>query len=227
MSTFGPLLAQLQMVDSAFPSGRFTLSHGLEVYQVTGPAAVAGLIADLLRHSAGPGDGTALALAHRAVARDDWSTVAEIDRRLHAVKLNREQRRAAVRTGRQVLRTAAGVFGSAELAKLDELVRRGVAPGNQAVVVAAVYASRQVPVDHAVAGELFAFAVGCTSAAVRLARLDFRQAQAVVQEVGPSIEAAAHAALARESVYDIGGAVPIADARSAVHERVPARLFTT
>ncbi|MDL4775849.1 urease accessory protein UreF [Actinomadura xylanilytica] len=223
----GPLLAQLQLTDSAFPSGLYTLSHGLEASAASGPEEIAAVVADLLRHSAGPGDATALAQAHRAVRRDDWAAVAAVDRRLHAVKLNRELRRASVRTGRQVLETAAVVFGGPELETLAALVRQGAALGNHAVVVGVVYAGQEVPADDAVVGDLFAFALSCTTAAVRLGRIDFRQAQAVLRGLAPVIEEAARAALARESPGDIGGTVPLADVLSAVHERAPARLFTT
>jgi urease accessory protein len=227
VSGYGPLLAQLQLTDSAFPSGLYTLSHGLEASTASGPEEIAEIVADLLRHSAGPGDATALVQAHRATGRDDWAAVAEIDRRLHAVKLNRELRRASVRTGRQVLETAAVVFGGPEVETLAALVRQGAALGNHAVVVGVVHAGRRVRVGDAVAGDLFAYALSCTTAAVRLGRIDFRQAQGVLHGLAPVIEETARAALERESPGDIGGTVPLADVLSGTHERAPARLFTT
>ncbi|WFR72692.1 hypothetical protein P9209_01645 [Prescottella defluvii] len=61
------LLGCLQLADSAFPSGLYTLSHGLEGYAEAGrvdASTLAALLDGLLRHSVGPADGTASALAH-------------------------------------------------------------------------------------------------------------------------------------------------------------------
>ncbi|QXJ22314.1 urease accessory protein [Actinomadura graeca] len=223
------LLGQLQLTDSGFPSGLYTLSHGLEGYtqlrRVTADGLGA-LVTDLVR-AAGTGDAAALALAHRAVLAGDWKAVVDADRRLYAVKLNREQRRASVRTGRQVLDTAEEAFASEPAARLANLVTRRVTPGNHAVAVGAVHAGLGVPAEHAVAGDLFAFAAGCAAAAVRLGRVDFRRAQGLLREVRPEIVLAVRRALAARDPRDLHASTPVADAVSAAHERAEARLFFT
>ncbi|MFA1545915.1 urease accessory protein UreF [Actinomadura chokoriensis] len=223
------LLAQLQLTDSGFPSGLYTLSHGLEGHVQLGRAApedLRDLVSDLVR-AAGTADAAALALAHRAVAAGDWDLLVETDRRLHAIKLNREQRRASVRTGRQVLDTAGPAFGSAPAARLAALVADGATPGTHAVVVGAVHAGLGVPVRDAVASDLYAFAASCAAATVRLGRLDFRRAQALLREVRPDLVRAAGAALAARDPRDLHASAPAADAVAAVHERAEARLFIT
>lgn len=223
------LLAQLQLTDSGFPSGLYTLSHGLEGYvqlRLIEPEDLRDLVRDLVR-AAGTADAAALALAHRAVAADDWDRLVETDRRLHSIKLNREQRTASVRTGRQVLDTAGPAFGSVPAARLARLVADGAAPGNHAVVVGAVHAGLGVPVRDAVASDLYAFAASCAAAAVRLGRIDFRRAQALLRDVRPDLVRAAGTALAARDPRDLHSSVPVADAVSAVHERAEARLFIT
>ncbi|MFB4309403.1 urease accessory protein UreF [Actinomadura sp. GTD37] len=223
------LLAQLQLTDSGFPSGLYTLSHGLEGHVQLGAVAaedLRGLVSDLVR-AAGTADAAALALAHRAVTAGDWDLLVETDRRLHAIKLNREQRTASVRTGRQVLDTAAPAFGSAPAARLAGLVADGATPGTHPVVVGAVHAGLGVPVRDAVASDLYAFAASCAAAAVRLGRIDFRRAQALLREVRPDLVRAAGAALAARDPRDLHASTPGADAVAAVHERAEARLFVT
>ncbi|MEU1734507.1 urease accessory UreF family protein [Streptosporangium sp. NPDC020145] len=224
------LLAQLQLTDSGFPSGMYTLSHGLEGYAQLGlvePDGLYGLLTDLLRHMAGPADASALVLAHRAVRAGDWERLGEVDRRLHAIKLVREQRTASVRTGRQVLDTAAFAFPVPEVARLAELVARKATPGNHAVVIGTVHAGLGVSEAQAVAGDLYAFAASFTTAAVRLGRTDFRRAQALLRDVRPVLEAVALATLAVDDPLDLHSSVPVADAVAAAHERAPARLFIT
>ncbi|MBB1014787.1 urease accessory protein, partial [Dietzia schimae] len=66
------LLLALQFTDSSFPSGMYTLSHGLEglrqlgaveggaVKDGAGARSVAEAVHGILRHSAGPAEATAL-----------------------------------------------------------------------------------------------------------------------------------------------------------------------
>ncbi|MFI6290161.1 urease accessory protein UreF [Nonomuraea sp. NPDC050790] len=226
----GALLAQLQLTDSGFPSGMYTLSHGLEGYAQLGPMDADGLralLADLLRNMAGPGDASALVLAHRAVRAGDWERLAEVDQRLHATKLVQEQRTASVRTGRQVLDTAAFAFPIPAAARLAELVEAKVTPGNHAVVVGTLYAGLGVGEERAVAGDLYAFAASYATAAVRLGRTDFRRAQALLRAVRPDLEAAARTALGVEDPRDLHSSVPVADTVAAGHQRAAARLFIT
>jgi urease accessory protein len=223
------LLAQLQLTDSGFPSGLYTLSNGLEGYlqlRVVTAENLPALVSDLV-WAAGTADGAALVLAHRAVSAGDWDRLLETDRRLHSIKVNREQRAASVRTGRQVLDTAAAAFGSTPAARLARLVANRETPGNHAVVVGAVHAGLGVRVQHAVASDLFAFAASCAGALVRLGRIDFRRAQALLGEVRPDLVRAAGAALAAQDPRDLHSSAPAADIVSAAHERAEARLFIT
>jgi len=223
------LLAQLQLTDSGFPSGLYTLSHGLEGYfqlRAVGADDLRALVSDLVG-AMGTADTAALVLTHRAVSDGDWDRLVETDRRLHAIKLNREQRTASVRTGKQVLETAAHAFDSAPAARLAGLVAQRVTPGNHAVVVGAVHAGLGVPVRHAAASDLFAFAASCAAASVRLGRIDFRRAQSLLREIRPDLVRATGVALAVRDPRDLHSSVPAADAVSAVHERAEARLFVT
>ncbi|MFI9321705.1 urease accessory protein UreF [Kitasatospora aureofaciens] len=223
------LLVSLQLTDSAFPSGFYTLSHGLEGYaqaKAVTPDTVPELLADLLRHSVGPSDATALALAHRAASEGDWELLVEIDQRLHATKLNRELRLAASRTGRQLLDIARESVGGEPLERYAELVADKRAPGCQAVAAGVAYASAAVPVEQAVASDLFAFCTSFVGAALRLRLTDHRRAQVVLRAAAPVIREVVAAALVRESA-DLGGCVPIADAMSGRHERAEARLFAS
>ncbi|MER6299463.1 urease accessory UreF family protein [Kitasatospora sp. NPDC001539] len=223
------LLVSLQLTDSAFPSGFYTLSHGLEGYaqaKAVTPDTVPALLADLLRHSVGPSEATALALAHRAASAGDWELLAETDRRLHATKLNRELRLAATRTGRQLLDIARESLGGEPLDRYAGLVAAKRAPGCQAVAAGVAYASAAVPVEQAVAGDLFAFCTSFVGAALRLRLTDHRRAQVVLRAAAPVIQEVVAAALVRESA-DLGGCVPVADAMSGRHERAEARLFAS
>jgi urease accessory protein len=228
-SDLGQLLVSLQLSDSAFPSGLYTMSHGLEGLHQAGAVAAGGvgaLLDDLLVASVGPGDATALARAHEAAGAGDWAAVERVDRLLFASKLSAELRTASVRSGRQLMGVATDVFGGGPLAPYAPRVADRTVPGCQPVVSAVCYSVAGVDAARAVASDLFAFAASFVGAALRLRLADHRVAQVVLRDVAPTIEAVATDALARP-LDDLGGFAPSADIGSARHERADGRLFTS
>jgi urease accessory protein len=233
---FGSLLSVLQLSDSAFPSGRYTLSTGLEsivqtghLVQPTESSTLIGLLGDSIRHGVAPSDGVALAWAHRAVGSEgevDLELVGQVEERLTAVKLPREAREASARTGRAVLATATGALDASALGEYAENVRRGRAPGNHAVVIGLLSAVLSIRVVEAVVGELYAFASGWAAAAVRLGLADHRIAQKVLHRVRPVIADAALGAVSRD-LREISSCTPLLDVMAMRHEQAELRLFAT
>jgi urease accessory protein len=223
------LLVSLQLTDSAFPSGFYTLSHSLEGFaqeRAVDGDSLPDLLHDLLRHGVGPSDATALALAHAAASAGDWAAVSATDRRLAATKLNREMRQAALRTGRQLLDLATEVFDETALTPYREEVAAGRAPGTQAVTVGVVNALAGVPARQAVAADLFAFCASFAGAALRLRLTDHRRAQVLLRRSAEVIEETTTAALSR-CLEDLGATTFASDIMSGRHERAEARLFAS
>ena len=228
----GSLLSLLQLSDSAFPSGRYTLSYGLEALVQSGHLTIPGerstlmaLLGDSIRYGAAPSDGVALACAHRAAGVDP-ELLTHADRQLTAVKLPREVREASTRTGRAVLAAATAAIGGAALRDYAERVGRGAAPGNHAVVVGLVSASLGVPCLDAVVGELYAFSSSWVAAAVRLGLVDHRGAQAVLHQARPAIASAAPEVLDRDASH-ISSCTPFLDVMAMRHEQAELRLFAS
>ncbi|MCC2322993.1 urease accessory protein UreF [Cellulomonas xiejunii] len=223
------LLVSLQLSDSAFPSGFYTMSHGLEGFaqaRLVERGEVGDLLTGMLLHAVGPGDATALARAHEAAVAGDWARVREVDRLLHATKLNAEMRRASARSGHQLTDVARAAIGGPELDEWARALAAKEAPGCQAVATAVVYAAAGVGTRQAVVSDLFAFATSFLGAALRLRLTDHRELQVLLHAAAPVIEQAATDAVGRD-LADMGGCVPMADVMSAWHERADGRLFTS
>jgi len=229
------LLAVLQLSDSGFPSGRYTLSHGLEAFAQEGllatPStgdALAALLGDCIRFGVAPSDGVALACVYRAVDADagiDAELVVRIDRRLSAVKLAREAREASARTGRALLAAAPAVAG-VRMQGYADLVEVGHTPGNHAVVLGLLSALLGIPPFDAVAGELSAFSIGWVAAVVRLGLTDHLTAQLVLRRVHSVLVEAAERTLVGD-IDDIASCTPLPDVMSMRHEQAELRLFST
>jgi urease accessory protein len=231
----GSLLSLLQLSDTAFPSGRYTLSHGLEPLVQSGHVTLPGdsstlgrLLGDSVRFGAGPSDGVALACAHRAVGDTgvDLELLTHVDTRLTAVKLPREVREASRRTGRAVLAAAIAAIGGRALHDYAERVGAGGSPGNHAVVVGLLSASLGVPRLEAVVGELYAFSSSWVGAAVRLGLVDHRGAQALLHRARPMIATTALQVLGRDA-GEISSCTPLLDVMAMRHEQAELRLFAS
>lgn len=225
----GPFLASLQIADSFFPSGLFTLSHGIESFAQAGlitPRSLAEIVAELLRSSVGPSDAAGVAIAMRAAQAGDLDMVAQVDQRLTATKISREPRETSIRLGRQLLGLARDVFDCAQARDYLLLVDKRLAPGNQAIGLALLKADLEIPVAEAVAGELYSFAASCIGAAVRMSEIDHRNAQRILFLLRPVIGSATNDALSRE-LHEIGGSAPFVELMSMRHEEAELRLFSS
>ena len=139
ITQLGSFLASLQLGDSFFPSGLFTLSHGIESFAQAGlitPQSLAAIVADLIRASVGPSDAAGVAIAMRAAYAGDLDSVAQVDRRLTALKITRETRETSIRLGRQLLGLSRDVFESESSRTYLAIVNGRAAPGNQAIALA-------------------------------------------------------------------------------------------
>jgi urease accessory protein len=229
-------LSLLQVTDSGFPSGRYTLSHGLEAFAQSGQldspgrrSSLEALLSDSVRFAIGPSDGVALACAHRAAGagnRIDLDGATNADERLTAVKLSREARDASTRTGRALLDTATSALGATAMLEYAELVRTGRSPGNHAVVLGMLSAWSGVARLEAVTAELFAFSASWVAAAVRLSLIDHRTAQGLLSRVRPVIVEAAMSAV-DGGVTRIASCTPLIDVMSMRHEQAELRLFAS
>lgn len=222
-------LGSLQLADSFFPSGGYTLSHGLESYAEAGlldAASLPAIAAGLIRHSVGPSDAVALALTCRAALVGDLAAIAEVDCRLTAVKLAREPRQVSMRLGRQMLAMARDVFADEVAGAYLARVRADDLPGNQAVAMGIMKTGFGIPVREAVAAELYAFAASCAGAALRMSLIDHRQAQRVIRDLAPVVLAATDDALTR-TVAEVGGSAPFGELMAMRHETADIRLFAT
>jgi|SRR5579884_288443 len=220
-------LSSLQLADSFFPSGFYTLSHGLEAFaqaRCLTSGSLEGLLTCYLRYGVGPADASALACAHRAACTRDLEIAAQADLRLTAVKLSREAREASQRTGRQLLKTAGQIFEGDMLLAYAERERRDNVPCNHAVALGLTMAVLGISRVRAVAGELYAFASSAVGSAVRLAIIDHRFAQGVLHGLKPVIVEVSRAH-SESRIQDIGGSTPLIDIMAMRHEQAELRLF--
>jgi urease accessory protein len=220
-------LSALQLSDTFFPTGLYTLSHGFEAFVQAGLASksdVEALLRDYLENVLGPADGVALSHAHRAVEEQDLARLLEIDNRLSALKLVREAREASRRVGKRILTTAIALVPERLLVDYRAAVVAGAAPGNAAVALGSVAAALRIPRREALLIELYTFATSLLGAAMRLVRLDHEEAQGILGRVKPLMLRVAEESMDR-SPSEMRAFAPLIDIMAMGHERASVRLF--
>ena len=203
----------LQLADSAFPSGGFAHSGGLEA------AAQAGEVPDLerfLRDLIWQAGHSALPLASAAHERPE--ELAALDARADAFLVNHVANRASRQQGRAFLQTCALAFpGTAPLRDEARALCRHHAP-----LFGAVLRRLGLPLEEMQRLLLFGTLRAAVSAAVRLALAGTQEAQALQARLAPALD---QALLACAALREPAQTAPLADLLQATHDRLYSRLF--
>lgn len=227
MPTIPELMRVLQFGDSMLPVGAFSFSNGLE------PAVQTGLVHDLdtLRQfvqtateQAATGDGVAVLAAHRAAVAGDLAAIVEADRAVFHRKLNEEMRTMTVRMGRKLAELTVRTLAAPAVSDWLAAVQRGETPGTYPVGQGVVFAALGLAEQGAFAVHQYGVASMMLGAALRLMRVSYLDAQAILFEVNAAA-ASAYERVAEATLEDMCTFAPVTDVLAAVHVKSAVRLF--
>ncbi|TYQ02052.1 UNVERIFIED_ORG: urease accessory protein [Gordonia westfalica J30] len=221
------LLTWSQLNDSAFPSGRFVHSNGLEAWlrhevQATSDD-ISSLAWSFVAGSVAPVDGVACAHAWDSTSP---AALVELDNLVSTHKMSSSARKASTSCGTQLAVTATAVIDDLRHSPflVDVIAQRS--PGNASVVEG--HLQRQIGVAKlaAVSGHLQSSLAGFLSAAVRLGRVGpiwvqreiHTRREALLQLAVDAIESATE---------DMHNAAPELEVYAMIHETSSSRQFTT
>ena len=221
MTDIRTLLAALRMGDSAFPSGGFAFSWGLETLvedgKVNDGAGVLAFARSQLRNRWATADRVMARRAAETGCDEEWS---DLDRMLDAMTLASELRSGSCQAGRALLRAHAGL-GNPVALRWRRLVAEGRARGHLPVVQGAVWAGSGMTVEVLETLSAWTLASGIAQAAIRLSLTGPSEAQAILVEVTEDIAEI----LAAPPPDEPHAFTPLADIAVMRHERGDVRLF--
>lgn len=221
-------LALMQLSDSFFPTGSFTLSHGLETLVQTGKIqSVRELqifLQLLLRNKVGVTDLVALIYGHRGSKNSDLQAVRQADRQLFvqtAIAKNRETQR---QSGRALLMVASSTWQDERLGILNREAATGKIHCLHPVMFGAVAAIAGLRERDTGLAFLHGLVTSILGAAIRLGVLGHIQAQQVLRSLAPDIQAVWSKAGSMK-LEEMWSCTPFIDIAQMQHPKLAQRLF--
>ncbi len=225
-----PLYRLLAWLSPAYPIGAFSYSHGVETAVEEGfvrdRETLVAWIDSVLRLGTGAVDGALFAAAWRAAgagaAAGDWSGFDAVAERAAAWRGTSEMALESRQQGGSFLSITRTAWPHPALDAAHERLGGEL---SLAVAVALAAAAHGIALETALEGYLHAFAANLISAAVRAVPLGQSDGQRALAALEPAVRATRDAALAVESLDEVGTATPLLDWCSLRHETQYTRLF--
>ncbi len=211
-----------QLVDSAFPSGGFAHSAGLEAAlqsgEVQGPQSLASFITASLLQA-----GRA-ALPLVGAARDHPAQLAELDHLANAFLTNHVANRASRAQGRALASAAHKIYHPTPAGTLRDSIEANHLPGHLAPVFGAITGLLAFSRRQAAAMYLFMTLRSLISAAVRLGIVGPLEAQRLQHQLSPHVQRMMQR-FADTPLDMIAQTAPLIDVVQGMHDRLYSRLF--
>ena len=225
------LVGLLQLSDSFFPSGMYTMSNGLESYFYRKKVRNANQLHDLMRvfleQQIGPSDCNALGNSYVALENHNIQNLVEVDQTLFVMRFVEEVRNASTRSGMQVLRCISAFVTDYDMLHLyQESIKQGKASGIYPISLAIASKAFGISKQNAGIILLYGFTVSMAGAALRLGIIHHYDAQRIIHELKPVISDTVLKNINRP-LSGIWQFCPGLDINQIKHEKMRSKMFIT
>jgi len=221
-----PLYRLLAWLSPSYPVGAFSYSHGVETAVEEGlirdRASLVAWLDSVLRRGTGAVDGALFAASWRAATAGDWPLFDGIAQRATAWRGTSEMALESRQQGGSFLSITRTAWPHPAL---DEVHRRLGGELALPIAVALAASAHGIGLEAALSGYLHAFTANLISAALRTVPLGQTDGQLALAALEASVSDTVRAAVAVDSLDDVGTATPLLDWCSLRHETQYTRLF--
>jgi urease accessory protein len=224
----------LQLSDSFFPTGMYTMSNGLEALfysrekkLIANPDVLLNLLKVYIENQIGPADCTALGAAYEQIIKNNVPKLIEVDNIIFSMKLIEEIRNASSRSGTQLLRCVGSFITDDKL--LNEYLKAvsskkatGVFPVAMAVSAHSLGIAR----SKAALIMLYGFTVSMVGAALRMGMLQHFDGQMIIHRLRDVLVTTIRSNINRP-LTGIWQFAPGIDLIQISHEKMPSKMFIT
>ena len=220
--------ALMQLSDQFFPSGSFTLSHGLETLvqtqQIQSADELHTFLHLLLQNKVGSSDLVALSHAYRASSNGDQLEICTVDLKLYAQTPIQDVRDTQRKSGRALLMVAASIWPSPQFKAIDTYIEARQMYGLHPTIFGVTGQVAGLTEDNTLFAFLHGFLAGLCGVGIRLGILGHLKAQLILKEMAPDLEVLASRAktIALEEIWS---GTPFIDIAQMTHRHLPQKLF--
>ena len=229
-STIKQKLTLIQLGDSFFPSGSYALSHGLESLiqqdKIQQPEDISSFLRLLLHYKIATCDLVALTHAYHAATKDDVAGIKQVAAQLYAQTLIETTRKTQIQSGRALLMVAQSTWEHPILDMLDRDRTLNQFLALHPIVFGVVGNIADLNLADTALAFLHGFVTGILGAAIRLGSLGHLQAQQILLQLAPDIEAAYHTASTMD-LDDMWSCTPTIDLAQMHHSKLNSKLFAS
>ena len=223
-------LALMQLADSFFPSGSFTLSHGLEYLvqnkQIKNAADLQTFLQILLLNKIGSCDLVALIHSHRGSQQNSLPIIIDADRQLFNQTLIATNRQTQQKSGRALLMVAQETWQDEKLRQLQEKTATKQFYCLHPVVFGVVAEIAGIDEQNTALAFLHSYITGLLGAAIRLGIIGHIQAQKILLALQLDIVTTYHQACSLK-LSEMWSCTPTIDLAQMQHQKLKTRLFAS
>ena len=223
-------LTLMQLADSFFPSGSYTLSHGLETLvqqrRISNGSDLLSFVKILLHNKIASCDLVALIYSYQGSAANDLDLVRQADTRLFAqtaIAINRHTQR---QSGRALLMVARSTWKSSQLETLAQDSVHNRFHCLHPVIFGVVGNIAGIDLNDTALAFLHSLMTSLLGAAIRLGIIGYLEAQKILLQLATDIEISLHNALNTELAH-MWSCTPQIDLAQMHHSKLGTRLFAS
>jgi len=224
------LLRLLQLSDSSYPTGGYSLSHGLEGLHamgcLSGEEDVREVALTHIEETLAQQDLPAVGHAHQHASRAEFAAIVTLDELLTLLKPVPAFRDASKRVGRRMMESTLPLYTSPVAGRYLDAIRTDATDGHHAVAFGVATHAAGIEQGAAVAAYGASSLNSYVAAAVRLGVIGQGAAQRIITALEPAL-AAAIAVAPTVGPEDLGGYTPFIDIAGMRQPALAARMFAS
>ncbi len=226
----------MQLSDSSFPSGMFSMSGGLEslFHQniITNWKQVHEFILEQIEFQLIPSDCNVLTITMDAMKKNDMPQILNIDNKFYSMKLTKDIRNSLVRSGKQVFNCLMHMIEddnpkSHFLEQFKSKIETNETPCTYPVALGIYAQCLDISLASAMKIFLYSFSSSVTSAAIRLGIIQHLDAQKILGLLAEPVNIFVLTKIKEKISTDIWQLTPMTEIHQMYHEHNESRMFIT
>ena len=223
----------MQLSDSFFPSGMFSMSGGLESFvnekKISDPEDVLMFIKEQIEFQLIPCDCVVVSIAYEGMKNNDLSNVIQIDNKYYSMKLSKEIRNSSVRSGKQIFNCLKYMIGESKnkiINQFENKIDSKETPCTYPVALGITAVCLELPIQSVMRMLLYSFSSSVVSSAIRLGVIQHLDAQKILKSLGKFVNNIV-LNLSQKKSKDIWQLTPLIEIHQMNHEHNESRMFIT